>query len=98
MFAKHLCALLCKNKPGTGSFNKEFPSRHLPGTSTRSAKTCEHEGDQKDMATSLQVVKHLISLLRVMAKGLERTSDVHLRPPVCVTHATGRTASVQSEK
>lgn len=58
----------------------------------------EHDEDQNDMSVSLWVVKHLISLLRVMAKGLERTSDDYLRPPARVTQVTGRTASVQSEK
>lgn len=98
MFAKHLCALLCKDKPGTGSFNKEFSSRHFPGTSSWSAKMRDHDGDQNNVAVSSQVVKQLISLLRVMAKGLERTSGDHLRPSVCITQATGEAASVQSEK
>jgi len=52
------------------------------------------------MAASSWVIKHLISMLRVMAKGLERTSGGgdHVRPPAYVTEVTGGTASLQSKK
>lgn len=46
------------------------------------------------------MAQDLISMLKMMAKGLERTSGErdHLRPPAYVTQVTGRTASVQSKK
>lgn len=57
-------------------------------------------GEQNNKGVPSWVVEHLVSMLRVMAKGLERTSDGgdQLGPPAYVTQVTGRVAAVESKK
>lgn len=94
MFTKPLSSL--QDKPGTGRVNSEFSSTQLPVTSTLSAKTDGCGREQDNLGVSSWAARHLVFMLGVMAKGLERSigEGEHLRPPAYITEVTAGTASV----